>query len=78
MKGWLCFPVGWSQALEFYAHLAYGLDLAHTKLLNLLLPDPVVLFQKRMDCSIHCSSTVLGVGWLALLVGVVHYQDWLH
>lgn len=78
MGWWVCFPVGWSQALEFYARLAYGLDLAHTKLLDLVFPDPMVLFQNHIDYTIHCSSILLGVDWLTLLVGVLHYHDWLH
>lgn len=78
MEWWVGFPAGWSQALDFYAGLAYGLELAHTKLWNLLFPDPMVLFQNHVDYKIHCSSLVLGVGWSAQLAGVLHYHDWLH
>lgn len=78
MEWWMCFPVGWSQALEFYTGLACGLDLAHPKLLDLRFSDPLVLLQNRVMYTIHFSSIVTGAGWLALLVAVPHYRDWLH
>lgn len=78
MEWSVCFLVGWSQALELYAGLAFGLDLAHTKLWNLLFVHLMVLFQNHVYQMMHCSSTVLGVGWSAPLVGVLHYFDWLY
>lgn len=77
MEWWVYFPLG--QALKFYSDSACSLGLAHTKLLILLFPDPTVLSQNRVDyMTIRCSSMVLGVGWLALLIGALHFQDWLH
>ena len=78
MEWWVCFPVGWSQALAFYTGLACGLDLAHTKLLDLRFSGPLDLLQNRVGYTIHFSRRVTGVGWLALLVAVPHYHDWLH
>lgn len=78
MGWWVCFLVGWSQALEFYIDLTLGLDWAHTKLFDLLFLAPKALFQNHADCRLHCSNMAVGVGWLVLLVGALHCYDWLY